>query len=224
MRGFATAPLSPGTALYVLHMNAGLDPSTRRHSSHETGAGSIGSSSGSEPEFMLAGGFPRMKEQDQELPQKRSSTRFPTNLSTFRTLDIGADKVLPYMATADEENPAMGWRAIRIGLDRPGLLRLQLRALLKRSADRELRVMFPMIANVGEIERARRSPRAGHLRRHDHGSRRRARTRGHGGSAVLAVQARPPRRLADSISVGSNDLVQYLHRARPRQYARLQSL
>jgi len=50
---------------------------------------------------------------------------------TFRTLDIGGDKVLPYMRANDEENPALGWRAIRIGLDRPGLLRAQLRAMMK---------------------------------------------------------------------------------------------
>ncbi len=50
---------------------------------------------------------------------------------TFRTLDIGGDKILPYMRRVEEENPALGWRAIRIGLDRPGLLRAQIRALLR---------------------------------------------------------------------------------------------
>ena len=49
---------------------------------------------------------------------------------TFRTLDLGGDKVLPYLEAEREENPALGWRAIRMGLDRPGLLRLQLRALI----------------------------------------------------------------------------------------------
>src|SRR5690606_39344904 len=63
---------------------------------------------------------------------------------TFRTLDVGGDKVLPYLETEREENPALGRRAIRLGLDRPGLLRLQLRALLRAAAGRELRVMFPM--------------------------------------------------------------------------------
>ena len=53
---------------------------------------------------------------------------------TFRTLDIGGDKVLPYMHAVEEENPALGWRAIRIGLDRPALLRAQVRALLKAAA------------------------------------------------------------------------------------------
>lgn len=74
---------------------------------------------------------------------------------TFRTLDIGGDKVLPYLETEREENPALGRRAIRLGLDRPGLLRLQLRALLTAAAGRELRVMFPMIATVDEFRAAR---------------------------------------------------------------------
>ncbi|MDP0875241.1 putative PEP-binding protein, partial [Klebsiella pneumoniae] len=64
---------------------------------------------------------------------------------TFRTLDIGGDKVLPYLDNEREENPALGRRAIRLGLDRPALLRMQLRALLSAAAGRELRVMFPMI-------------------------------------------------------------------------------
>ena len=74
----------------------------------------------------------------------------------FRTLDIGGDKVLPYLAHAPEDNPAMGWRAIRIGLDRPAMLRQQLRALLRAAAGRELFVKFPMIAEVAEFEEARR--------------------------------------------------------------------
>jgi len=73
----------------------------------------------------------------------------------FRTLDIGGDKVLPYLSHTAEDNPAMGWRAIRIGLDRPAMLRQQLRALLRAAAGRDLWVKFPMIAEVAELERAR---------------------------------------------------------------------
>jgi phosphotransferase system enzyme I (PtsP) len=73
----------------------------------------------------------------------------------FRTLDIGGDKMLPYLPHDAEENPAMGWRAIRIGLDRPAMLRQQLRALVRASAGQELRVKFPMIAEVPELDRAR---------------------------------------------------------------------
>ena len=71
----------------------------------------------------------------------------------FRTLDIGGDKVLPYFKnTSQEENPALGWRAIRLTLDRPGLLRTQIRALLKAAGGRELKLMLPMItANTRAI-------------------------------------------------------------------------
>ena len=73
----------------------------------------------------------------------------------FRTLDIGGDKLLPYLPHAPEDNPAMGWRAIRIGLDRPAMLREQLRALVRAAEGRNLLVKFPMIAEIPELERAR---------------------------------------------------------------------
>ncbi|MDC0736916.1 phosphoenolpyruvate--protein phosphotransferase [Cognatishimia sp. SS12] len=73
----------------------------------------------------------------------------------FRTLDIGSDKVLPYMAPQDEPNPALGWRAIRVGLDKPGVLRMQLQALLRAAKGRPLKVMFPFIAQYDEFKAAR---------------------------------------------------------------------
>ena len=73
----------------------------------------------------------------------------------FRTLDIGSDKVLPYMKPQDEPNPAMGWRAIRVGLDMPGVMRMQLQALLRAANGRPLSVMFPFIAQYDEFARAR---------------------------------------------------------------------
>ena len=72
----------------------------------------------------------------------------------FRTLDLGADKMLPGTVN-EEENPAMGWRSLRVGLDRPALLRRQLRALLLAAGSRELSVMFPMVATVAEFRAAR---------------------------------------------------------------------
>jgi phosphotransferase system, enzyme I, PtsP len=74
---------------------------------------------------------------------------------TFRTLDIGSDKVLPYMRRDDEPNPALGWRAIRVGLDRPGILRMQVQALIRGAGGRPLRLMFPFVAEAGEFEAAR---------------------------------------------------------------------
>jgi phosphotransferase system enzyme I (PtsP) len=74
---------------------------------------------------------------------------------TFRTLDIGGDKVVPYFRATEEENPALGWRAIRLSLDRPGLLRTQMRAMLRASAGQELRMMLPMVTEVAELRAVR---------------------------------------------------------------------
>lgn len=76
----------------------------------------------------------------------------------FRTVDIGGDKVLPYLRHNDgetEENPAMGWRALRVALERDGLLKVQARALLEAAAGRTLNVMFPMVSEPWEFEAAR---------------------------------------------------------------------
>jgi phosphotransferase system enzyme I (PtsP) len=74
----------------------------------------------------------------------------------FRTLDIGSDKVLPYMKPNDEPNPALGWRAIRVGLDKPGIMRMQLQALIRAANGRALTVMFPFVAQMEEYSEARK--------------------------------------------------------------------
>ena len=74
----------------------------------------------------------------------------------FRTLDIGSDKVLPYMKPQDEPNPAMGWRAIRVGLEKKGVMRMQLQALIRAANGRPLTVMFPFIAQFDEFREARK--------------------------------------------------------------------
>ena len=73
----------------------------------------------------------------------------------FRTLDIGSDKVLPYMKPTDEPNPALGWRAIRVGLDKPGVMRMQLQALIRAANGRALSIMFPFVAQAEEYHAAR---------------------------------------------------------------------
>ena len=75
---------------------------------------------------------------------------------TFRTLDIGSDKVLPYMKPNDEPNPALGWRAIRVGLDKPGIMRMQLQALIRAAEGRPLTLMFPFVAQMEEYTEARK--------------------------------------------------------------------
>jgi len=73
----------------------------------------------------------------------------------FRTLDLGGDKVLPYVAQEREANPAMGWRAIRMAMDRPGMFKYQLRALILAAAGKTLRVMFPLVSTVTEYDHAK---------------------------------------------------------------------
>ncbi len=73
----------------------------------------------------------------------------------FRTLDIGSDKVVPYMKPQDEPNPALGWRAIRVGLDKPGVLRMQLQALIRAANGRALSIMFPFVAQYHEFVAAK---------------------------------------------------------------------
>jgi phosphotransferase system, enzyme I, PtsP len=139
----------------------------------------------------------------------------------FRTLDIGGDKVLPYLAHGAEDNPAMGWRAIRIGLDRPAMLRQQLRALIRAAAGRDLYVKFPMIAEVAELEEARRLLDA-ELARAGREGREPPRT------VKIGVMLEVPSLLwqlpallkrIDFLSIGTNDLAQFLYacdRSNPR--------
>jgi phosphotransferase system enzyme I (PtsP) len=129
----------------------------------------------------------------------------------FRTLDLGGDKLLPGAVPPEEENPAMGWRSLRIGLDRPALLRRQLRALLLAAGGRKLSVMFPMVATVAEFRVARALLVA---------EARRVRPAPESLSigTMLEVPAllwQLPALLAevDFISVGSNDLLQFLFAA-----------
>ena len=104
-------------------------------------------------QFMVSQRMPHLNEQVDLY--KRALVAAGDRPVTFRTLDLGGDKILPYADPVPEENPAIGWRAIRIGLDRPGMLRYQLRALLQAGAGQHLRIMFPMVAVVSEFQAAR---------------------------------------------------------------------
>ena len=118
----------------------------------ETNAAGIGLFR-TELQFMVSPGLPRLREQRDMYRDVLDACG--DREVVFRTVDLGGDKVLPYIRSERERNPAMGWRAIRIALDRPGLLRYQLRAMLEAAAGRELNLMFPMIAVVDEFDAAR---------------------------------------------------------------------
>jgi phosphotransferase system enzyme I (PtsP) len=134
---------------------------------------------------------------------------------TFRTLDLGGDKVLPYVTAEREENPALGWRAVRIGLDRPALLRYQLRALVNAAAGRRLRVMFPLVTTVEEFDAARELVD----RELDWAK---ARGRAAPSRIEVGVMVEAPslawsvpalKGKADFLSIGTNDLMQYFFAA-----------
>jgi len=179
----------------------------------ETGAAGIGLFR-TELQFMVAAELPRAAEQLRLYRQVLDAAE--DRPVTFRTLDIGGDKVLPYMRfEEEEENPALGWRAIRLGLDRPGLLRTQIRALLDAAAERELRIMFPMVTTVDEFDQAKAlvEKELTHLRRHKHALPERV----HVGVMVevpaLLYQLDELLKRVDFLSVGSNDLMQFMFAA-----------
>ena len=177
--------------------------------------------------FMTRASFPDVDEQARLYAQVLEAAG--DRPVVFRTLDVGGDKALPYLRSPADDNPAMGWRALRVALDRPAMLRQQLRGLLRAAAGRELRVMFPMVTEVQEFEAARQLL-----------DLEIARERGLGGelpTRVLAgamlevpllvwqLPALLPR--LDFLSVGSNDLLQFLFasdRGNPRLANRYDSL
>ncbi len=133
-----------------LLMNAGLIMDL--HQLETSGASGVGLFR-TELQFMVSSTLPRPGEQEELY--RHVLDEAGEKPVTFRTIDIGGDKVLPYLKVLNEENPSMGWRAIRLSLDRPALLRSQVRALLKASAGRNLRLMVPMVTEVWEINQVR---------------------------------------------------------------------
>ena len=128
-----------------LQMNAGLMADLP--SLESSGAEGVGLFR-TELQFLIRNQMPRRSELS--ALYKRVLDASGDKRVVFRTLDIGSDKVLTYMKPNDEPNPALGWRAIRVGLDKPGVMRMQLQALLRAAAGRNLSVMFPFVAQYSE--------------------------------------------------------------------------
>ncbi len=196
-----------GVAVDLL-MNAGLAVDLPQLA--DSGAAGIGLFR-TELQFMVASTFPRAETQERFYRDVLDATRGKP--VTFRTIDIGGDKVLPYFKTvAHEENPALGWRAVRLTLDRPGLLRSQMRALLRAAAGRELRVMLPMVTELGEIERSREiiDKEVTHLSRFGHLLPTSLKVGAMLEVPSLLFQLDELMQAVDFVSVGSNDLFQFV--------------
>ncbi|HEX6001113.1 MAG TPA: phosphoenolpyruvate--protein phosphotransferase [Hyphomicrobiaceae bacterium] len=193
-----------------LNINAGLEMDVPHL--EESGADGIGLYR-TELQFMISATLPRMERQTQMY--RTIIEAADSKPVVFRTLDVGGDKVLPYLRQPAEENPALGWRAIRLSLDRPGLLRTQVRALLRAAAGRELRLLLPMVTVVAEVDVARA------LIEREVDLMRRRNIAGPA-SVLLGAMIEVPSLLfeldallprVDFVSVGSNDLMQYLFAA-----------
>ncbi|KAG1651745.1 Phosphoenolpyruvate-protein phosphotransferase [Nymphon striatum] len=196
---------------FSLHMNAGLLVDVSQLA--ESGADGIGLFR-TELQFMIASTFPRADAQ--EKLYRSVIDEAGGKPITFRTLDIGGDKVLPYFRNApQEENPALGWRAIRLALDRPGLFRTQIRALLRASAGHELKLMVPMVSEILEIDQAREliDNEVRHLSKFGHGLPKKIQIGTMLEVPSLLFDLDNLMRKADFVSIGSNDLFQFFYAA-----------
>ncbi|MES2044185.1 MAG: phosphoenolpyruvate--protein phosphotransferase [Pseudomonadota bacterium] len=134
----------------------------------------------------------------------------------FRTVDIGGDKALPYLAQDDnDENPAMGWRALRLALGRAGLMKVQARALLEAAAGKTLNVMFPMVSEAWELDEARALFEAQRVYLAERGRKLPVEIRYGAMLEVPALAEQLDLLLPniDFLSVGTNDLTQFLFAA-----------
>ena len=159
--------------------------------------------------FLLRDRFP--SEEEQRLIYREQLQAFAPMPVTMRTLDIGGDKSLPYFPI-EEENPFLGWRGIRVTLDHPEIFLAQVRAMLKASEGlNNLRIMLPMISHLSEVDEAKQLITRAYSELVDEGFDLRVPPIGVMIEVPAAVyQARAYARKVDFLSVGSNDLTQYL--------------
>jgi phosphotransferase system enzyme I (PtsP) len=200
----------------TLLLNAGLTVDLAQLD--RTGAEGIGLFR-TEFQFMIAEKLPRQGEQRTLYAAVLDSAG--DRPVTFRTLDLGGDKILPYLQMDREENPAMGWRALRLALDRPALLRTQLRALIIAASGRELRVMFPFVTTAAEFSaaKARLIGELDWVARRGHEPPTKLEVGAMIETPAIAFEIDALLETADFVSVGANDLMQFffaVDRSSPR--------
>ncbi len=191
----------------TLNMNAGLLSDLPYLD--QTGAKGIGLFR-TEFQFMVSETFPRLTTQVDLYGRVLDAAG--DRPVVFRSLDIGGDKAVPFLPRSLEKNPVLGWRATRLALDRPALLRYQVRALLQAAAGRELNIMFPLVTDVAEFRRAQGIVlrEADRLERFGRPRPERLRIGTMLEVPALAWQLKALLRHVDFISIGSNDLMQFL--------------
>ena len=160
--------------------------------------------------FMDGSSFPDVEQQTELYKRVIDQSRGKPVI--FRTLDVGGDKGLPYWDNNNEKNPAMGWRAIRLALDKPTLMQNQLRALILAAQDHDLTIMFPMITEVAEFDSAQKilNLELEKAEAENYKPIKKLRVGAMLEVPALAYQLTELLKRVDFISVGSNDLFQFL--------------